>query len=159
MGTKIASESFMAILPELLPLFALHYRETGLYRDWPGRLTQSPQVERYKYAEQNKILLTLTARLDGELVGYYIALAQHALHYAEVGHGYTDMPYVHPKVRHRGIGLRLFLEAEKTMRECGVKIWQAGSKIDSELHPSMDRMLRHLGFAPTDLIYSKWLGD
>lgn len=157
--TVIIEESFMAILPELMPLFVLHHCETGLYRQFPGRMPLKPALDRYAFAEQLKVLFTLTARIDGRLVGYYIAVVQPALHYADFLHAQTDIPYVHPDVRHRGIGFRLFLAAEKRLRERGVKLWQAGSKVDSVLHISMDRMLQHLQFHPTDLIYSKWLGD
>lgn len=117
-----------------------------------------PDFAKYQYAEQNELLFTLTARADRRLVGYYIAVVQSQLHYSVLT-GVTDIPYVHPEVRHRGIGVKLFLRAEQEMRARKVKLWQAGSKLDSSLHPSMDRLLRHLKFEPTDLLYHKWLGD
>jgi GNAT superfamily N-acetyltransferase len=159
MPTVIAEESFMAILPELMPLFVLHHSETGLYREFKGRMPMKPDVDRYGFAEKIGVLFTLTARIDGKLVGYYVAVVQSSLHYADFIQAQTDIPYVHPDVRHRGIGVRLFLTAEKKLKQRGVKFWQMGSKLDSDLHPSMDRALKHLGFAPSDLIYSKWLGD
>jgi GNAT superfamily N-acetyltransferase len=155
--TKFALESFCAILPELIPLFELHWSETGLFRQCASRMPLRPDFAKYQYAEQNGLLLTLTARLEDKLVGYYIAVVQPQLHYSVVT-GVTDIPYVHPSVRHRGIGVKLFLRAEQEMRTRKVQLWQAGSKLDSNLHPSMDRLLRHLKFEPTDLLYHKWLG-
>jgi GNAT superfamily N-acetyltransferase len=159
MPTVIREESFIEALPEIVELGAQHWAETGLYRQFPGRMRPSPYVEKYKYAEAAGILFTLIARLDGRLVGYYVAVVQPALHYSDTLHAMTDVPYVAPEVRHRGIGVRLFVEAEKRLKARGVKLWQAGSKIDSDLHQSMDRLLRHMQFEPSDLIYSKWLGD
>jgi GNAT superfamily N-acetyltransferase len=159
MPTVIREESFIEALPELMSLFAQHWRETGLYRQFADRMPLSPNLEKYKYAEASGVLFTLTARLDGRIVGYYVAVVQPALHYSTTLHAVTDIPYVLPEVRHRGIGVRLFVEAEKRLKARGVKLWQAGSKLDSDLHQSMDRLLRHMQFAPSDLIYSKWLGD
>jgi GNAT superfamily N-acetyltransferase len=157
--TVIAPESYLRILPELMPLFMLHWGETGLYRAIPGRLKPSPDLEKYRIADQTGMLLTLTARQDGRLVGYFIAFAQPCLHYSETLHCITDLPYVLPDVRHRGIGARLFRAAEKILTERGIKLWQSGSKLNSELHSSMDRLLRSMKFEPTDLIYSKWIGN
>ncbi len=159
MSAKFAEESFTAILPELTPLFAIHRQETGLFRQLGDRLKLSPDLSKYTFAEQSGVLLTVTARISGELVGYYVGIIQPALHYSGSLHAMTDISYVHPDVRHRGIGIKLFLFVEGLLRERNVKIWQAGSKIDSALHESMDRALCFLGMEPTDLIYSKWLGD
>lgn len=156
--TVITKELFTAILPELLPLFEMHYHETGLYRQLGNRLAPVPDVARYAMAERHGVLLVLTARDNGKLIGYYIGAIHPAPHYADTLSGFTDLPYVRPEYRHRGIGIRLFIEAEKEMRRRGVKLWQASAKNDSGTFRSMDRALRHIGFSPTDTIYYKWLG-
>lgn len=157
--TTIAKESYIEILPELLPLFEQHFSETGLYRQFGNRLAPVPDVPRYAAAEAQGILLTLTARHDGELVGYYIGAIHQAPHYANIRAGFTDIPYVRRDFRHRGIGIRLFRAAEHELRARNVALWQASSKLDAGTHLSMDRALRHIGFHPTDLLYYKWLGD
>lgn len=156
--TEIASESFTKALPELMPLFIEHWRETGLYRD-TSRMKPSPELERYQLTEQQDDLLTLVARQNGAVVGYLIIFGQRHLHYRDTFVAITDLPYVHSSVRNRGIGVRLFLAAEKIIKERGIHLWQSGSKINSSLHPSMDRLLRHMKFEPTDLMYNKWLGE
>lgn len=156
MSAVIASESFMAILPELMPLFELHWKDLALHRD---RMPLSPRVEVYQWLESVGELVTLTARCERKLVGYFIARVGPALHYSTTMHGQTDIPYVHPGVRGRGIGVRLFLAAEAEMKRRKVDIWQSGSKLGMPLHKSMDRLLTHMGFAPTDIYYTKWLGD
>jgi GNAT superfamily N-acetyltransferase len=153
---RIAPESFLAILPELMPLFRLHWRDLGLYQD---KMPLAPRVAVYEYLEKNGELLTLTARLEGELLGYFIARIGPALHYETTIHAQTDITFVHPKMRGRGLGVRLFLAAEKEMKARQVGIWQAGTKTIGPHYESMDRLLRWMKFAPTDLYYSKWLGD
>lgn len=156
MPTVIAAESFTAILPELMPLFRLHWQDLALYKD---RMPLCPRVEIYEKMERAGELLMLTARTDGRLIGYFIGCIAPALHYATTIHGQTDIVYVHPEVRGRGIVLKLFLAAEEAMRARKVGIWHAGSKLGNPLHASMDRVLTWMGFAPTDLYYGKWLGD
>jgi GNAT superfamily N-acetyltransferase len=154
--TVISAESFIEIYPELLPLLEEHWRELGPYKD---RMPLSPQVELYSYLEAQGQLLTLTARQGGHLVGYFIGVVKHGLHYSTTLQAITDIPYVLPSVRGRGIGVRLFLAAQEELKARGVGPWFAGSKIKSPLHPSMDRVLRWLGMEPTDLQYSKWLTE
>lgn len=152
--TKIQSESFLEIYPELLPLFQSHWLELGPFRD---RMPLVPNLQIYTFLETAGQLLTLTARQNGKLVGYLIAKTGPGLHYATTNQAITDIPYVHPSVRGRGIGVRLFLAAEKEFKAMGVGPWFAGSKINSPLHESMDKVLRWIGMTPQDVQYSKWI--
>jgi GNAT superfamily N-acetyltransferase len=152
--TVIAPESFMAALPELMPLFRLHWHDLALHKD---KMPLAPRLAAYRALEDSGELLTLTARRDGRLIGYFIARIGPALHYETTLQGQTDLPYVHPDVRGRGIGVRLFLAAEAEMKRRGVKIWHASSKLDKPLHHSMDRVLRFMQFAPTGLEYTRWI--
>jgi len=154
--TVIASELFSDIYFELLPLFEEHWRELSLYKD---RRCLSPNLAGYCAAEKQGTLITLTARQNGELVGYLIIYCVPSPHYSTTIEAHTDVPYVLRKVRSRGIGVRLFLEAEKRLRERKAHVWQSGLKINSEAAPSMDKVLRWLGMVPTDTLYGKWMGD
>jgi len=152
--TQIACESFIAIYPELLSLFESHWRELGPYRD---RMPLSPNLQIYAFLESTGQLLTLTARQDHRLVGYLIAKTGPGLHYSQTNQAITDIPYVLPSVRGRGIGVRLFLAAQAEFKARGVEVWFANSKKHSPLHRSMDRLLRHLGMTDQDVQYSKWM--
>lgn len=152
--TDIASESFLAIYEELLPLFHSHWMELGPFRD---RMPLSPNLQIYTFLETSGELLTLTARHDRRLVGYLIAKTGPGLHYSLTNQAITDLPYVHPEFRGRGIVIRLFKAAEAEFRKQGVGPWFAGSKVNSPLHASMDRVLRHMGMTPQDVQYSKWI--
>jgi GNAT superfamily N-acetyltransferase len=153
--TVIMTESFTDIYSDLLPLFRSHWLELGPFRD---RMPLAPNVPIYSFLERAGELVVLTARRQGELVGYLIAKTGPGLHYATTIQAITDIPYVHPSVRGRGIGYRLFAAAEVEFRRSGVGPWFASSKINSPLHRSMDRLLtRGFGMAPQDVQYSKWI--
>lgn len=152
--TIISAESFMEIYPELLPLFESHWRELGPYKD---KMPLAPDLESYSYLEASGQLLTLTARKDGYLVGYLNAVIKPGLHYSTTLQAITDIPYVLPSVRGRGIGVRLFLAAQEELKTRRVGPWFASYKINSDLAPSMDRLLHWLGMKPADIQFSKWI--
>lgn len=152
--TVIAAESFMEIYHELLPLFELHWKELGPYKD---KMPLSPNVEIYSYLESQGQLLTLTARQEGRLIGYIICAIRSGLHYSTTLQAITDIPYVAPSVRGRGVGVRLFLAAQEELKARKVGPWFASYKINSDLAPSMDKVLRWLGMEPCDLQFSKWI--
>lgn len=152
--TIIAAESFMEIYPELLPLFESHWRELGPYKD---KMPLSPNLEIYSYLESQNQLLTLTARQDGRLVGYIICAIRSGLHYSTTLQAITDLPYVIPSMRSRGIVVRLFKKMETELKARGVKVWFASYKINSPLGASMDRLLTWIGMQPCDMQFSKWI--
>jgi GNAT superfamily N-acetyltransferase len=152
--TVIRAESFEEICNELFPLFHQHWRELGPYKDL---MPLAPDFASYNFLEASGQLLTLTARKDGFLVGYVIVIIKTGLHYSTTLQAITDIPYVLPSVRGRGIGVRLLLAAQEELRTRKVGPWFASYKINSELAPSMDKLLRWLGMKPCDMQFSKWL--
>lgn len=152
--TTIRSESFTEIYGELLPLFELHWKELGPYKD---RMPLAPDLEAYAYLEASGQLLTFTARFNGELVGYINICVKRGFHYCTTTQAITDIPYVKPSVRGRGIGVRLFLAAQEELKVRQVGPWFASYKINSPLAPSMDKLLRWLGMEPADIQFSKWI--
>lgn len=153
--TVIGPEKFMDIYGELQPLFLEHHRELGPYKD---KMPLAPNVPVYEFLQSVDQLITMTARRDGNLVGYLIAKTGPGLHYATTNQAITDIPYVHPSVRGRGIGVRLFLAAQEEFRARKVGPWFASLKIGSQLEPSMHKLLtKGLGMAPCDRQYSKWI--
>jgi ribosomal protein S18 acetylase RimI-like enzyme len=152
--TVIAAESFIETYNELLPLFELHWKELGPYKD---KMPLSPHIELYNFLESQGQLLTLIARQNGKIVGYIICAIRYGLHYSTTLQAITDIPYVAPSVRGHGIGVRLFLAAQEELKARKVGPWFASYKVGSALAPSMDKVLRWLGMQPCDLQFSKWL--
>src|SRR5207247_2176184 len=90
-------------------------------------------------------LLTLTARKDGVIVGYYVCHIAPGLHYASTLTAKMDMMWVRDDLRGRGIGIKLFKAMQDELRRRRVAIWYSGSKVDSVHDQSMHRLLRKLG--------------
>ena len=154
--TVIAAESFSEIYDELLPIFHEHWQVLGPYKD---RMPLAPDRELYGYLESTGALLMLTARQNGELLGYIIIVVKRGLHYSTTLQAITDIPYVKQSVRGRGVGVRLFLAAQEELKARKVGPWFASLKIGSPLEPSMHRLLTWIGMTPSDRQYSKWLTE
>lgn len=152
--TVIRQESFAALYEELLPIFREHWVNLGPYRD---KMPLSPDRELYGFLEKTGALLMLTARHEGELLGYIIIVVKKGLHYSTTLQAITDIPYVKNAVRGRGVGVKLFLAAQEELKARGVGPWFASLKIGSHLEPSMHKLLTWMGMTPCDRQYSKWI--
>ena len=152
--TVIAQELFLGIYDELLPLFQQHWKELGPFKD---RMPLSPNLPVYTFLETSRQLVTFTARDKGRLVGYLIAKTGPGLHYSTTNQAITDIPYVVPAYRGRGIVVRLFKAAEEEFIRLKIGPWFASTKVNSPLTASMTRLLHHVGMVPCDLQFSKWI--
>jgi predicted GNAT family acetyltransferase len=154
--TVIRAESFIENYDEFVPVFYEHWQVLGPYKD---KMPLAPDKDLYGYLESTGALLTLTARHEGELLGYIIIVVKKGLHYSTTLQAITDVPYVKNSLRGRGVGVRLFLAAQEELKARGVGPWFASLKIGSPLEPSMHKLLTWLGMKPSDRQYSKWLSE
>ncbi len=153
--TTIQQEYLFNVYDELLPLFQVHWRDLGPYRE---KMPLSPNLKVYAYLETAGELIILTAREDKRLVGYFIAKVGPGLHYSQTIQAITDVPYVLPEVKMRGlVMMRLFHAAEDEFKRRGVGPWFASFKVGSRHEESMNRLLTHVGMKPCDLQWSKWI--
>lgn len=148
----IQKESFMATLDELKPIFEIHYKELALNKD---KVPLSPQYEVYEQHEQNGELLFITAREDGELIGYFIGFIAPGLHYSTCLTCTMDIFYIHPSHRGNNFGKRLFDFIERELKCLKVDRWFVGSKN----HRSIEAFFLELDFEPVETYFSKWIGD
>jgi ribosomal protein S18 acetylase RimI-like enzyme len=151
----IKAEGFFDCLSELQTLFPAHWQELGLFRN---RMPLSPNWRVYSALETAGELLTVIARKDGKIIGYYVARICFGLHYASTITGQMDMMWIEKSFRNRGIGVKLFQVVETEMKNRKVEIWYSGSKVCGPHHKSMDKLLRWMDFEPVDLHYGKWIG-
>lgn len=147
-------ETIEACLPELLAIWPSHWNELGLFRD---RMPLSPQTEEYVRRNRSGSLFLATIRWSGRLAGYFICQVQPGFHYSQTLTGTTDIYYVVPEFRQRGLFLPLYRCVEKELRRRGVSAFYCGFKSATAL--DMDRMLPKLGFIAADTYLLKWLGD
>lgn len=145
-------ESFEHRLPELEPILPLHYEELALNKD---KVPLSPQYEIYIQRERQGELSFITARKDGELIGYFIGFISPGLHYSTCLTCIMDIFYIHPEHRGSGFGADLFGFVEGEMIRRKVARWFVGSKV----HLDASWLFERLGFDRTEIMYSKYLGD
>jgi predicted GNAT superfamily acetyltransferase len=151
MNVSFQVEKWSSALPELRPMFSELWDDVAVDKD---RFKAKCEEPKYKVLEDNGALCLTTARVDGKLVGYYVALIIANPHYEGQGlMAYTDMYWLNPEYRRGNLGLKLFTFSEDVWRERGaVKAYSS-----HKLHKSRGTMFAILGWKPTDLIYSKIL--
>lgn len=144
-------ESFEHALPELLPLFPRHHAELGLFQD---RMPLRPQFGEYVERERSGKLFLVTVRRDGAVAAYHTVQIAPGFHYGETLTGTSDMYYVVPEERGRGMVLPLFRQIERELRRRGVQVWYSGYKTHKPL--GMPGVLDALGFISADTYKVRW---
>lgn len=145
-------ESFTDRLEELKPILHLHYEELALNQD---KVPLSPQYDIYTKREALGELLFVTAREDGELIGYFISFIAPGLHYSTCLTCIMDIFYVKQDRRGLSAGLKMFKFVESELKRRGVDRWFVGSKV----HRDASVLFERLGFDKVEITYSKYIGD
>ena len=150
-----AVEKWAAALPDMEPLLVEHWLEIALGHD---QVPLDVARERYQELCDAGTLHVLTVRDAGKLVGYHVAIVAGHLHYASTKHAITDVYFLQPAYRKGRTGLLLFKAVEAEMRKLGVKKLITGAK----LHTAGGRtglLFEHLGYRPTETVFTKYIGE
>lgn len=133
-------------------LWREHYEELCLRQE---RMKMKPDVAAYERLEAAGQLHILVAREAGEMVGYILSVVRPHLHYADVLCGFEDAYFLRKTHRRGMAGARLLREWEKAMKARGCQLAFAMTK------PWLDMglLFERLGFAKSDHVYAKWIGD
>lgn len=133
-------------------LFQAHYEELSLDKD---RVQYSLHCQRYLDMEAAGMLHIITIRLDGgKIAGYYIAMVLPHMHYKDAGlMAYTDMYFIAPEYRVGGVGAKLLVFVEETLRQRGV----LKAYITTKLKQDHTELLEALGWKATDKVFTKFL--
>lgn len=146
-------ETIEACLPELLQLWPDHWRELALFQD---RIPLKPQISEYVARNRAGTLFLATIRNNGWMAGYFICQVNPGMHYGDTLTGTTDIFWIAPEYRDRGMFLPLYRCVERELRRRGVSAFYCGHKAKTTL--SLDKLLPLLGFVPADHYYLKWIG-
>lgn len=149
----IQVEGYGDCIEELKALYPSHHEELGLFRD---RMPLDPDYSEYLRRERTGELFLTTARRDGRIAAYYIAVVRPGFHYQSTLTGTSDIYYVAPEMRGRGLALPLFRAVERELKRRGVKVWYSGGKVHNQLGTFQLHEL--LKFQPSDLYFAKWIG-
>ena len=137
---------------EACSLFAEHYKEIASYQDIP----LDPDYEKYiAMAEAGKVLI-LTAKYNGDLVGYVVYLIDTAPHYKGSLQAVQDILFVKKGLRKSllGCGLMLLRQSEKILQRMGVQVVYQHVKTKHDFSPFLEK----LGYENVEKIYQKRIG-
>ena len=145
-------ERWREFVKDAEPIFALHWREIALDQE---RIPMGMNGAAYQDIDDKGMLHIVAVRDEGKLIGYHMGMIVTHPHYKDAGlMATTDLFYILPEYRNRGgIGARMILAVEGFLRERKV----VKAFIGTKLHQSHAKLLKAMGWTPTDLVFSKLL--
>lgn len=131
-------------------LYCKHWQELGLDLD----LKIDPDIEKMTILEKAGAFTVVTAREDGRLVGYLLAVVSTHLHYRSSPKMFiVDAYYILPEFRN-GTGVRMFRFAEKLAHSLGaIKIY-----LSCKVHKDHSKLFTALGYRLSDYAFIKRIG-
>ena len=145
-------ENWTDCVHELEPLWTAHWSEVAMNK---SQIPLEPNYDMYSWINAQGQLHTLTARCDGKVIGYHVSIVRPHLHYASSLSSFTDMYYISPEHRKGMVGVRLFKEAEASLKARGVEKMFTGTKVSLD----MSRIFERLGWTETERLFTKFIGD
>ncbi len=141
-------------LEELKPLLPVHWEELALNQD---EVPLDPQYEEYLKRERLGMVLYVTLRKSGKLIGYFVGFVAPGMHYKTCLTLTMDIFYIYPDHRGDGGGLILFNMVKREAKRRGVQRWFVGNKEHANFHAT--RLFEAMGFQKIETYYSMMLGD
>ena len=144
------SEKFGDFLEEMKPILEFHYEELCVNKKFP----LNPDYSRYLKLQEIDLLSCTTCRLDNELIGYIIFFIYPHIHYMDCLIAYEDVYYVKKEHRQGRVGLKLFTESEKILKDRGVN----RTILSCKTHQDHTKLFEHLGYKFYEKHFTKMLG-
>ncbi|MGA8366852.1 MAG: GNAT family N-acetyltransferase [Candidatus Acidiferrales bacterium] len=127
-----------------------HWEELALDKVIPWELN----LDSYEKLEMAGLLHVVTARVEGRIVGYHIAVLGPHLHYKSAGlMAFEDVYFILPEFRVGGTGTQLFIFTEESLRERGITKWFLACKVGKD----HSKLFKALGFRLSDYCFTKLL--
>lgn len=145
-------ECLAECLEEAKPLLYAHWQEIAHNKE---KIPYCPAWDRYYKMEELGFLHIVTAREDGKLIGYFVSIVTSNLHYSTTLMATNDILYIVPEKRGTSLGYRLFKEAERRLKDMGVK----SIVIHMKVYAAFDNLLEKLGYTNVERMYSKYIGE
>lgn len=136
---------------ELQPLWHLHWLEFGIHHD---KIPLAPDREKYSSAEKAGLFHMMTARDQGELIGYEMCFVDKSLHYSTIKEGMPDIHFVHPKYKQRAFIVGQLIDAADEMQK-GLGAYRV--YLTEKAHRNAQPLLERKGYELVERIYAKLL--
>lgn len=140
------------VYTECQSLIDEHWQEIALHKD---KIKLNPNWDAYRQLEGIGALRIFTARADGALVGYFAVLVDLNLHYQDHIFAKNDVLFLRKEHRKGMCGVKLIKFAEKCLKDDGVSVLAINTKLHRDFTPVLER----LGFAATETVHTKFIGD
>lgn len=145
---EFAVEQFEPFLPDCKTLLQQHWEEIARDKDV---IKLDPNWEQYEWLAKHNLLLIVTARDDGWLVGYIVGMVQPHLHYKSSLTCFTDLFFLQKPYRKGLTGYKLIKRYRDEAKKKGAqKIY-----ISMKLALDIDPLLRRLGFTAIEKVYAQ----
>lgn len=152
MTATYAVENWFEALAEMQALWPLHWDEVAMDKE---SIPLDPDYQAYAALANSGSMHLLVARQAGKMIGYHVSVVRGHLHYKTSLSSFTDMYFIHPDYRKGMVGVKLFKEAEKTLKARGVQKMSIGTKVSLD----MSRIFERLGWTETERLYTKFIGS
>ena len=130
-----------------MALYPDHWKEIALDHD---AIKLDPDYDRYRSMADAGVILLITARDEGRLVGYHISMIHPHLHYRKSLTCFTDIFYLCPAYRVGMVGYKMLKFFRDEAKARGVQKIYMGTKLAHDIGP----LLLRLGFNPIERLYS-----
>ncbi len=146
----IAVENYLSVIEEIKPLLREHWLEIANFKD---SIPLDPDWAKYQAMEAAGMLVIITMRRGGKLVGYSIFMLLNHPHYQSTLFAMNDILYLVPAERRGLTGIRLIKESERILMKMNVK------KITWHLKPQHDfsPILKRMGYMHEEICMGKVL--
>lgn len=144
-------ETLDVILPQVKDLLDQHYDELTMNKE---RVKLDPWFDEYLRLEASKQFFTVTARDNGELIGYSSFIVKPHLHYRTITVATSDVMFLKKEYRTSSTaGLKLIKQSIEMIKSMGINKIVFRIKDSNDFSP----ILLRYGFHLEDRIYSKFL--
>lgn len=146
-----AVESFEKMIPEMKEqIIEHHYAEVALSQDV---VPLDPDWNQFCAKERLGTLFTVSMRLKGKLIGYFVSTIAGHLHYKSTLHCAVDLYFVRKEFRKGGLGREFFEVIEQELKRRKVVKVITGCKT----HRNHTALFESLGYTLSDYMFIKVL--
>lgn len=143
-------ESYATIAEEIRPLLRRHWEAIANDKE---AVPLDVDEEKYRALDSAGLLVIITARVDGRLVGYIAAILSPHLHYRSTLFATFDVFWMEPEFRSGLNGVGLFTRMLLQLKAAGVVKVVGQSKVGGGRDVSA--IYRALGFEQAEILYTR----